>query len=139
MSPPYLIPSQIKEIFENRHNQSVFNSHFADNASIIIVGQDDTIGGHYKSTQHFDEVVFDRMSATMKMETARMEVVQVIGGGESATAAVEIVARCTTKLGESFITINHPRFILLSRSLRKFGFFSLSVILLLTRGAVVGR
>ena len=40
------------------------------------------------------------MAATLKMETARVDVVQVIGGGESASAAVESVVTGTTKLGE---------------------------------------
>ena len=112
MSPPYPTSSQIKEIFESRLDQSVFNSHFADSASIIIVGQDEAaFSGHYKSTQHFDEIVYDRLSATMKMDTVRIEAVQVIGGGESASAAVEISVNCTTKLGEfdSLPTIT-PRF-----------------------------
>ena len=101
MPPPYPTPAQIKEIFDSRVDPSVFNSHLADSASIIIAGQSAAFSGHYKSVQHFDEAVYARMAATMKMETARTKVVQVIGGGESASAAVETVVTGTSKLGES--------------------------------------
>lgn len=100
MSPPYPTPSQIKEIFDSRVDQSVFNSHLADPVDIIIVGKDAPLVGHYKSVQHFDEAVYARMAATLKMETMRIEVVQVIGGGESASAAVESLVTGTTKLGK---------------------------------------
>lgn len=100
MAPPYPTPAQIKQIFDSRVDQSVFNSHLADNISIIIVGHNSPFVGHYKSVQHFDEAVYARMAATLKMETAKVEVVQVIGGGESASAAVESVVTGTSKLGE---------------------------------------
>ena len=48
----------------------------------------------------FHGATYDRVSAALKVETIRVEVLRVIGGGESAWAAVESLCTATSKYGE---------------------------------------
>ena len=48
----------------------------------------------------FHEGIYARVAEGLKVETIRLEVVRVIGGGESAWAAVESLCTATSKYGE---------------------------------------
>ena len=58
--------------------------------------------------ESFHNAIFSRVSAALKVETIRVEVIRVVGGGDSAWAAVELVATATSKYGELEISfLNH--------------------------------
>lgn len=96
---PYPTSYQIEEIFSSRDNPSVFNAHLADNVDVSVVGVDFHIAGQHSSPQSFHDNIWGRMTAVLKLETLRIEVRRVIGGGESAWAAVESSATATSKAG----------------------------------------
>ncbi len=50
--------------------------------------------------QAFHDSIYGRVAAGLKVETIRVEVMRVIGGGESAWAAVESLCTATSKYGE---------------------------------------
>ncbi len=112
MSSPYPSAYQIEEMFANRLYTDVFNSYLADNVDVLVVGGEDFhIGGRYNSVQSFHDAIYGHVSKTWKVETAKMEVLRVIGGGDSPWAAVESVTTATTKYGESVSMPNiytHP-------------------------------
>ena len=99
-TPPYPTPYQIEEMFANRLVASIFNTYYADRVDITIIGQDYHHGGHYNSIERFDEEVFGELWDLVKKDTVRLEVVRVVGGGESAWAAVESRVTAETKYGE---------------------------------------
>ncbi|KAI4193976.1 MAG: hypothetical protein LQ348_002735 [Seirophora lacunosa] len=82
----YLSAHQIEEIFSDRDVPHVFNSYLAENVEVTVVGMDLLIGG----------------SDALKMDTVRVEVTRVIGGGESPWAAVESLATATSKYDKTF-------------------------------------
>ena len=86
-------------MFANREFPETFNTYFADSVDIIIVGQDSHIGGHYNSTQAFHDNIYARITAALKMETLRLPIKRVIGGGESSWAAIEPMVTVTSKYG----------------------------------------
>ena len=100
MSTPYPTAYQIEEMFSSRAGQSTFNSYCADNIEITIVGKGFNVGGYCRSAQHFDEDCFNRIMAALRQETVRVEVLRVIGGGESAWAAVKSFMTATSRYGE---------------------------------------
>ena len=100
MPSPYPNAYQIEEIFANRDNPNIFNTYLADSVDVTVVGQDFHIAGQHQTPQAFHDAVWVRMTAALKLETLRIEVVRVIGGGESAWAAVESSATATSKSGE---------------------------------------
>ena len=63
------------------------------------MGKEFNVDGYYRSAQHFDEECFNRIMAALRQETVRVEVLRVIGGGESAWAAVESFATGMSKYG----------------------------------------
>lgn len=99
MPPPYPTAYQIEEIFANRDVPSIFHTYLADPINVTVVGQEFSIAGHYKSMQAFHDAIYARVAAALKVETIRVEVVRVIGGGESAWAAVESLCTATSKYG----------------------------------------
>ncbi len=102
MSSPYPSAYQIEEMFANRLFTSIWNSYFADNVDVLLVGGEDFhVGGRYNSVQSFHEEVYTRITNAFKIETAKVEVLRVIGGGDSPWAAVESLTTATTKYGES--------------------------------------
>lgn len=108
MPTPYPNAYQIEEIFASRGSPDLFHTYLADNFDATVVGQDFHIGGHYNSIESFHNAIFSRVSAALKIETIRVEVIRVIGGGDSAWAAVELVATATSKYGEPKISLfNH--------------------------------
>ena len=100
MAPPYPTAYQIEEMFANRDVPNIFHTYLADPIDVTVVGQDFHIGGNYKSMEAFHNAIYARVSAGLKTETIRVEVVRVIGGGESAWAAVESLCTATSKYGE---------------------------------------
>lgn len=100
MASPYPTAYQIEEMFANRDVPSLFHNYLADPIDVTVVGQDFHIGGNYKSMQAFHDGIYARVAAALKVETIRVEVVRVIGGGESAWAAVESLCTATSKYGE---------------------------------------
>lgn len=86
-------------MFANRGVPSLFLIYLADNIDVTVVGQDFYIGGYYNSMEAFHGAIYDRVSA-LNVETIRVEVLRVIGGGESAWAAVESLCTATSKYGE---------------------------------------
>ena len=87
-------------MFANRNIPSTFNTYFADNSDIILVGKNEVLGGRFKSGQHFDDEIFNRIGDALKPETLRLDVLRVIGGGESPWAAVNSVVTAMSKYGE---------------------------------------
>lgn len=100
MSTPYPNAYQIEEMFANRGFPDTFHTYFADNIEVTVVGKDFHIGGHYRSMEAFHDAIYARVSAGLKVETIRIEILRVIGGGDSAWAAVESLATATSKYGE---------------------------------------
>ena len=99
MPSPYPNRFQIEEMFANRVNTDAFHSYFADNFSVTVVGQDFHLGAHHTSTDTFNEIL-TRIVDHLKRETIKVEVMRVIGGEESAWAAVETLGTAITKTGE---------------------------------------
>ena len=81
---PYPNAYQIEEMFANRSNPSIFNTYFSDSVDVIVVGQDFHLGGRYKSIEDFHNGLFERTVSRFKDRTYTLEIVRVIGGGESA-------------------------------------------------------
>ena len=100
MSTAYPDAHRIEEMFANRGLPDVFHTYLADNFEATVVGKDFHIGGHYNSIEAFHNAIYGRVSAALKVETIRVEVMRVIGGGESAWAAVESLCTATSKYGE---------------------------------------
>ena len=100
MPAPYPNAYQIEEMFANRGVPNIFHTYLADPIDVTVVGKDFHIGGHYNSMEAFHDAIYGRGSAALKVETIRVEVIRVIGGGESAWAAVESLCTATSKYGE---------------------------------------
>lgn len=100
MSTPYPNAYQIEEMFANRGLPDIFHTYLADNFEVTVVGKDFHIGGHYNSMEAFHNAIYGRVSAALKVETIRVEILRVIGGGDSAWAAVESLCTATSKYGE---------------------------------------
>ena len=105
MTTPYPNAFQIEEMFSNRDVPDIFHTYLADPIDVVVVGQDFHVGGHYKSMEAFHQGIYARVADSLKIETIRVEVRRVIGGGESAWAAVESLCTAEGKYGEE-MTIN---------------------------------
>lgn len=104
MSSPYPTAYQIEEMFANRGHTDIFNSYLADNVDVLIVGGEDFhIGGRYHTVQSFHDETYGHLTSALKDGTYKVEVLRVIGGGESAWASVESLSTGTSKYGE-FVT-----------------------------------
>ncbi|KAM0802201.1 hypothetical protein BDR22DRAFT_845345 [Usnea florida] len=97
---PYPNAYQIEEMFANRSNPSIFNTYFTDSVDVIVVGQDFHLGGRYTSIEDFHNGLFERTVSRFKDRTYTLEIVRVIGGGESAWAAVETMVNAITENGK---------------------------------------
>ena len=100
MPSPYPNAYQIEEMLANRGIPSLFHTYLADNIDVTVVGQDFHIGSHYNSMGAFHGAIYDRVSAALKVETIRVEVLHVIGGGKSPWAAVKSLCIATSKYCE---------------------------------------
>ena len=92
---------QIEEIFANRGNPEEFHKHLAENPDVVVVGQDWHIGGNYNSKESFHDGIYARVAAGLKVETIRVEIIKVIGGGDSPWAAVESKCTAESKYGKT--------------------------------------
>lgn len=100
-STPYPNAAQIEEMFANRANTVLFNSYLVDDVDVLVVGGDDFhIGGRYNSARSWHDAIYNHVMKALKIETYKVEVIRVIGGGESPWAAVETMSTATTKYGE---------------------------------------
>lgn len=98
--PTYPTAYQIEEMFANRGAPSIFHTYLADPIDVTVVGKDFDVAGNYKSMQAFHDAIYGRVSQALKVETIRVEVMRVVGGGESAWACVESLCTATSKYGE---------------------------------------
>ena len=89
MATPYPSAYQVEEMFANRDVPDIFHTYLADPIDVVVVGQDFRVGGQYKSMEAFYQGIYARVADCLKVETIRVEVRRVIGGGESPWAAVE--------------------------------------------------
>ncbi|KAI4126772.1 MAG: hypothetical protein LQ338_003590 [Usnochroma carphineum] len=96
---PYPNAYQIEEMFANRGIPDRFHQYLADPIDVTVVGQEFHIGGNYKNMQDFHDNIYARVAAGLKEETIRVEVRRVIGGGDSAWAAVESYCTAESKYG----------------------------------------
>lgn len=87
-------------MFANRGCPNIFHTYLADNFEVTVVGKDFHIGGHYNSTEAFHNAIYGRVPAALKVETIRVEILRVIGGGDSAWAEVESLCTATSRYGE---------------------------------------
>lgn len=97
--PPYPTSDKIEEIFADRDLPDIFNTYLVDHVDVSVNGHEFHLGGHHKSKEAFMEDVFHPLLAPMKIETLRLEVNRVIGGGDSAWAAVYSTATAIAKNG----------------------------------------
>ena len=100
MATPYPSAFQIEEMFANRDVPSIFHTYLADPIDVVVVGQDFHVGGQYKSMEAFHQGIYARVADSLKIDTIRVEVRRVIGGGESPWAAVESLCTADGKYGE---------------------------------------
>ena len=89
MDTPYPSAFQIEEILANRDVPNIFHTYLADPIDVVVVGQDFHVGGRYKSMEAFHQCIYARIPDSLEVETIRVEVRRLIGGGESLWAAVE--------------------------------------------------
>ena len=104
MATPYPNAYKIEEMFADRDVPNVFNSYLAENIDAIVVGKDFYVGGSYKSSQAFHDAIYGRMTDALKIDTIRIVVQRVIGGGDSPWAAVESLGTAITKYGKRTMT-----------------------------------
>ena len=98
----YPTAAKIEEIFADRDIPEVFDQYLADNVDLTVVGKELHLGGNNKSKKAFHDAVYSRMTdSVVRAETINLEVLSVIGRGDSPWAAVESVATATTKSGQS--------------------------------------
>lgn len=97
---PYPNMHQIEEIFHDRDKPLIFNKFLAETLDAVVVGRDFNLGGHYKTIEAFHEGIYGRVATSLDLETMRLSVVRVIGGGQSPWAAVEMSCTATANNGE---------------------------------------
>ncbi|KAG8530273.1 uncharacterized protein KY384_004774 [Bacidia gigantensis] len=99
---PYPTPYQIEEMFCNRNEEEIFHTYLADRIDVSVSGTDFHVSGTYKTVDAFHDNIKVRIEAAIKLETRRCEVRKVIGGGESAWAAVESYYEFESKEGREY-------------------------------------
>ena len=98
---PYPTAYQIEEMFANRGNPELFNTYLAEPVDVLVMGGEDFhLGGRYSTVQAFHDEIYGHVTSALKVETFKVEVLRVIGGGESPWAAVESLSTATSKYGE---------------------------------------
>ena len=86
--------------FARRPFLSNFNSYLVVPVDLTVVGQDFHVAGNHKTAQSFHDEVYGRLTAVIKPDMLKVEVLRVIGGDISAWAAVESLATAMTRYGE---------------------------------------
>ncbi len=89
MATPYPNTFQMEEMFANRDVPSIFHTYLADPIDVVVVGQDFHVRGQYNPMEAFHQGIYARVADSLKVETIRVEVRRVTGGGESPWAAVD--------------------------------------------------
>ena len=97
---PYPSVYEIEEMFSHRGHPSIFETYLADNLDVTVVGQDFHIAGQYRDKKAFHEGIYSRVAAALDQSTIRVEVMRVIGDGESAWAVIESKCTAMSKYGE---------------------------------------
>lgn len=85
------MPIGSKRYLPTATTQISSNTYLADSVDVTVVGQDFDIAGQHQTPQVFHDAVWARMTAALKLETLRIEVVRVIGGVESACGRCRVV------------------------------------------------
>lgn len=96
----YPTKDKIEEIFSDRDLPDIFNTYLSDHVDLSVVGGGFHLAGHFKSKEAFHEAVYIKGTSLLKLETLRVEVNRVIGGGDDAWAAVYSTATAVTKRGQ---------------------------------------
>ena len=63
-------------------------------------GDEFHLGGRHSTVQAFHDEIYGHVTSALKVETFKVEVLRVIGGGESPWAAVESLSTAVSKYGE---------------------------------------
>ena len=100
MPSPYPTAYPIEGISATRAFPRIFKSYLADPIDVTVVVQDFHVAGSPRTVQSFRDEVYGRLTAVMKPDTLRIEILRVVGGGELAWAAVESLPTATTKYSE---------------------------------------
>ncbi|KAL8816571.1 MAG: hypothetical protein Q9191_008306 [Dirinaria sp. TL-2023a] len=102
MPSPYPSIYQVEEMFGNRvSDPSLFHTYFANNFTVTVNGTDFHLKGHHTDTDTFHSI-YTRIVDHLKVDTLKVEVVRVIGGGESAWATVVTNATALTRSDKPF-------------------------------------
>lgn len=96
----YPTKDKIEEIFSDRGLPDIFHSYLSDHVDVSVAGQEFHIAGHYQSIDAFHNGILARVASVLKVETLRIEVNRVIGGGDSAWAAVHSTATALSISGQ---------------------------------------
>lgn len=98
---PYPTRDRIEEIFSDRVIPEIFHSYLSEHVDVEVAGQEFHLSGHHKSIEAHS-AAWSRGVAILKVETLHIEVNRVIGGEDSAWAAVHSTATAITKSGPLF-------------------------------------
>ena len=94
-------------MFANRGAPDIFHTYLADLIDVTVVSQHFNIENNDKTMQTFHGSIYNGVSQALKVETITVEVVRIVGGGESPWASVQSVCTATSKYGEwIFVIIN---------------------------------
>ena len=96
---PYPTRDKIEEIFSDRDRTDVFQSYLSEHVDVEVAGQEFHLSGRHKSIDGHS-AVYSRGLAILKDETLHIEVNRVIGGEDSAWAAVNSTATAIGKSGQ---------------------------------------
>lgn len=96
----YPTRDKIEEIFSDRDVPEIFNSYLSDHVDVSVAGEEFHLRGQYKTKDAFHEAIYVRAASAMQPETIRVEVNHVIGGGDSAWAAVHSTSTAISKSGQ---------------------------------------
>ena len=100
---------QIEAMFsgtEGDYTFDDFKANLAKNVEVVIMGHDHELASTHTGADAWKEDVLDRIwSCVDYTKPFKWEVVQVIGGGDSPNAAIEMKATGKTKSGKSISSL----------------------------------
>ena len=101
---PYPTREEIRDIFKNMEtgNYSKVFEHVSDNVDWTVMGTH-PLAGRYTTLKDFQQATFARLAKIMKDPGIRLNVRNVIGGGEQEWAVVELIADAECLNGEDLI------------------------------------
>jgi hypothetical protein len=110
-STPYPTSWQIEDIFALRSSEEgtkEFETYVSPNVEVTIAGHDHHLAGTHTSHDAHKEHTVQRITELLDpSKPKKLEVVRVIGGGDSPWACVQMTADAKTKAGEFG---NFPRY-----------------------------